>query len=288
MGREDVEHDDVKIAENWWSGTSGSAGAAGQAKPVSPPESSDWDTLRQKFVSSHDPEPAVKRAHSSRLVRVLVLCLAVGVILLGGLALLLFGTPSVVPTQIQESLDGMFTDAPSGSTPSADAPKQIPQNRKMRRAGKSGPAKRPVAVSDPGVEEEGPFTIEVIDRNRRTVMHAYQDPLQMDIEQPTIVPGSAPDVPSLVIEETLKPDGSLRTTTNVGASVVLSGVIGTDGKMRDLTVVRGPSEFVPAAMEAVRRWRFAVAQHHGFPAARAARVTVNMAIKADGQTSPLP
>ena len=278
-----MEQDDAKIAEKWWSGTSEPSGAAAEPPAA---ESADWEALRQKFATSHEAQPASKGAHSSRALRTFVLLVAILFALLVGGSLLVLSGGSHLPAQVRDTMGALFEEAPAQAVSAVEPSQEKARRPKAKINGRKVSNARESEVIVPSVvKEEPPFTIEVIDRNRRTVVHAYEDPLHIAVEDPSLVSTVAPDVPSLVIEEKIRPDGSFRTTTNVGASVVLTGIIGTDGKMRDLSVVRGPVEFVPAAMEAVRRWRFGVAQQEGLPTERPARVTVNMAIKSDGQPS---
>jgi TonB family protein len=61
----------------------------------------------------------------------------------------------------------------------------------------------------------------------------------------------------------------------IEGKVVLKGVIGTDGKMRDLRVVKGPDELRQAAIDAVMRWVYHPYTHDGALVEVATTVTVN-------------
>lgn len=284
-----MEQDDAKIAESWWSGTAGRGADEVVAPAAAAEDPTDWDSLRQKFVASHAAAPEQQGSRQRRVLRSLVLFLTVVVVLVVAASFLVVAGHPTMSAGIRDTIGALLDEAPS---PDVTAPQKepTPAPRKQSRARRG---RAPVAVPVPNAEgrieaavrEEPPFTIEVIDRNRRTVVHAYDNPLQVAVGARPLVTGTAPEVPSLVIEETIGPGGAISRSTNVGGSVVLSGIVATDGRMRDLQVVRGPAEFVPAAMEAIRRWRFTVLQENGVPVERPARVTVNMAIKADGAAS---
>ncbi len=61
----------------------------------------------------------------------------------------------------------------------------------------------------------------------------------------------------------------------VEGKVVLKGVIGTDGKMRNLQVTKGPHELRQAAIDAVTRWVYHPYTHNGELVEVATTVTVN-------------
>jgi hypothetical protein len=285
-----VEQDDAKIAEKWWSGTAGSqTGDAGAGADPKLESSTDWESLRQKFVLTHDSQTAGKRAHSTRGFRTLMFLFGILGVIVAGASLLVLAGDSVVPERVRDSLSALLDQPPVAVAPTEEQP-PAGVSRKKSRARRGNAQGDVFRESRPRVEatarEASPFIIEVIDGNRRTVVRAYDDPVLLAVDQPQPVTVTSPEVPTLVIEETIGAGGTVSTTTNVGASVVLSGIVTPDGHMRDLRVVRGPAEFVPAAMEAIRRWRFTVKRDDGVAVERPARVTVNLAIKADGAPSP--
>jgi protein TonB len=61
----------------------------------------------------------------------------------------------------------------------------------------------------------------------------------------------------------------------IEGKVVLKGVVGTDGKMRDLRVIRGRDELRQAAIDAVMRWVYHPYTHNGAPVEVETTVTVN-------------
>jgi TonB family protein len=61
----------------------------------------------------------------------------------------------------------------------------------------------------------------------------------------------------------------------IEGKVVLTGVVGTDGKMRDLRVIKGPDELRQAAIDTVMRWVYHPYTHNGALVEVATTVTVN-------------
>jgi len=66
---------------------------------------------------------------------------------------------------------------------------------------------------------------------------------------------------------------------NVQGSVVLQAVIGTDGVIENVRVLRGPAILANAAQQAVREWRFKPMYQNGRAVESKADITVNFTIK---------
>ena len=64
----------------------------------------------------------------------------------------------------------------------------------------------------------------------------------------------------------------------IEGKVVLSGVVGTDGKMRNLQVIKGPQELRQAATDAVMRWVYHPYMHNGELVEVTTTVTVNFTL----------
>jgi TonB family protein len=64
----------------------------------------------------------------------------------------------------------------------------------------------------------------------------------------------------------------------IEGKVVLKGVVGTDGKMRDLQVIKGPNELRQAAIDQVMRWVYHPYTHNGAFVEVATTVTVIFAM----------
>jgi TonB family protein len=65
---------------------------------------------------------------------------------------------------------------------------------------------------------------------------------------------------------------------HVQGTVTLTAVVGVDGTVRNLTVLSGDSALAPAALDAVRQWRFKPYQVNGHATEFATRITVNFVL----------
>jgi TonB family protein len=109
---------------------------------------------------------------------------------------------------------------------------------------------------------------------------------------PPAVPGSArPKLPSRIrvsrrVSESLlikkiEPDYPESARQNrVEGSVVLGGVIDKNGDVEQLSVVSGPPLLVPAALEAVRQWKYKPYLLQGEPLAMQTQITVDFQLSA--------
>ena len=61
----------------------------------------------------------------------------------------------------------------------------------------------------------------------------------------------------------------------IEGKVVLKGVIGTDGKVRDVQAVKGPEQLRQAAIDAVMRWAYHPYMHNGKPVETPTTIRVN-------------
>jgi protein TonB len=62
--------------------------------------------------------------------------------------------------------------------------------------------------------------------------------------------------------------------------VVLEAIIGTDGAVRDVRVLRGVSPLLdPSALEAVKRWRYRAASIDGRPVAVYLQVVLTFSLR---------
>lgn len=69
--------------------------------------------------------------------------------------------------------------------------------------------------------------------------------------------------------------------TKVEGSVELQALVGTDGAIRELRVLRGPAVLGSAAREAVLQWKFKPYTQNGVPVETYAKVTVNFTIRVE-------
>ncbi len=65
-------------------------------------------------------------------------------------------------------------------------------------------------------------------------------------------------------------------------TVRLRAVVGKDGAVKELNVLAGPAELAPAALEAVKQWRYSVTQLNGQPVEVETEVSVRFSLSATG------
>jgi protein TonB len=97
----------------------------------------------------------------------------------------------------------------------------------------------------------------------------------------TAISATAPGVTPPVAIETISPVYSeLARRAHVEGIVVLEAIIGADGAVRDVRVLRGASPLLdPGALEAVRRWRYRPARVGGRPVAVYLNVVVTFSLR---------
>jgi len=91
-----------------------------------------------------------------------------------------------------------------------------------------------------------------------------------------VVPASATHLPQTEIHATYP---VLAQHMNVQGSVVLEALIGTDGMIENVRVLRGPAILSSAAQQAVREWKFKPIYQHGQAVESKATITVNFTIR---------
>jgi TonB family protein len=70
----------------------------------------------------------------------------------------------------------------------------------------------------------------------------------------------------------------LAREAQVEGTVVLEGVVGTDGTLHNLRVVRGDPRLVQAAMDAARQWRYKPSRLHGQPVESETQIIINFSL----------
>ena len=91
-----------------------------------------------------------------------------------------------------------------------------------------------------------------------------------------VVPAAAMHLPQTEIHATYP---VLAQHMNVQGSVVLEALIGTDGMIENVRVLRGPAILSSAAQQAVREWKFKPIYQHGQAVESKATITVNFTIR---------
>jgi len=95
------------------------------------------------------------------------------------------------------------------------------------------------------------------------------------------ISATAPGVtPPVAIETASPPYSELARRAHVEGIVVLEAIIGPDGAVRDVRVLRSASPLLdPGALEAVRRWRYRPARVDGRPVAVFLNVVVTFSLR---------
>jgi protein TonB len=103
----------------------------------------------------------------------------------------------------------------------------------------------------------------------------------LDCEGCNAISASAPGVTPPVAIETISPVyPELARRMHVEGVVVLEAIIGVDGSVRDARVLRGAHPLLdPAALEAVRRWRYHAATIGVRPVAVYLQVVITFSLK---------
>jgi protein TonB len=70
----------------------------------------------------------------------------------------------------------------------------------------------------------------------------------------------------------------LAVTARISGVVELEAIIGTDGRIREITVLGGHPMLVPAALEAVRQWAYRPTLLNGEPVEVITRITVRFVL----------
>jgi protein TonB len=86
--------------------------------------------------------------------------------------------------------------------------------------------------------------------------------------------------PPVAIETIAPPYPELARRAHMEGVVVLEAIIGVDGSVRDVRVLRGASPLLdPAALEAVRRWRYRAASVGTRPVAVYLQVVITFSLR---------
>jgi protein TonB len=248
------------------------------------------------------PAPARKGSQPRKLMLALVLLLVALVAILIKDRQFWFGSEEAV----------IESDLPVAQPTPATATQSAPAGTNAAPAATSAPAhatKNPVATaktsSQPAVPEPPavtatrtvlpPLDVEVIagdnhhtvrPRSNVTKVQVAKVP-GIQLEAPAasvtskaatheVVPASATHLPQTEIHATYP---VLAQHMNVQGSVVLEALIGTDGMIENVRVLRGPAILSSAAQQAVREWKFKPIYQHGQAVESKATITVNFTIR---------
>jgi protein TonB len=185
-------------------------------------------------------------------------------------------TPEWVPNHV----------APAATAPVAQSTPARKQIATAKVSAKPAAAEEPtVAIKRTAVP---PLEIEVVGGDSRNTFHLSSSSanvvLPSDSGYEAAAEAPAERVQMAVAKVPAGPQTSetyplLGRQMKVQGSVLLQALIGADGIIRDLRVLRGPAILASAAREAARRWQFKPYLQNGKAVETQANITVNFTIK---------
>ena len=245
--------------------------------------------------------PARKGSQPRKLMLALVLLLVALVAILIKDRQFWFGSEEAV----------IESDLPAAQPTPATAAQSAPVTN-AAPAATSAPAhaaKNPVATAKTSSQPAGPETpavtatrtvlppldVEVIAGDNHHTVRPRSNVTKVQVAK---VPGIQPEAPAASITSkaathevvtaaaTHLPQTEIHATypvlaqhMNVQGSVVLEALIGTDGMIENVRVLRGPAILSSAAQQAVREWKFKPIYQHGQAVESKATITVNFTIR---------
>jgi len=185
--------------------------------------------------------------------------------------------------------------APAGTNPATSAAAHASKNPVATARNSS----QPVAPETPAVTATRtvlpPLDVEVIAGDNHHTVRPRSNVTKVQVAK---VPGIQPEAPAASITSkaathevvpaaaTHLPQTEIHATypvlaqhMNVQGSVVLEALIGSDGMIENVRVLRGPAILSSAAQQAVREWKFKPIYQHGQAVESKATITVNFTIR---------
>jgi len=247
------------------------------------------------------PAPARKGSQPRKLMIALVLLLVALVAILIKDRQFWFGSEeAVIESDLPAAQPTPATAAqPAPATSAAPAASSAPAHATKNPVATAKTSSQPVAPEAPAVTATRtvlpPLDVEVIagdnhhtvrPRSNVTKVQVAKVP-GIQLEAPAasitskaatheVVPASATHLPQTEIHATYP---VLAQHMNVQGSVVLEALIGTDGMIENVRVLRGPAILSSAAQQAVREWKFKPIYQHGQAVESKATITVNFTIR---------
>ena len=247
------------------------------------------------------PAPARKGSQPRKLMLALVLLLVALVAILIKDRQFWFGSEeAVIESDLPAAQPTPTTAAqPAPATKAAPAATSAPAHATKNPVATAKTSSQPVAPETPAVTATRtvlpPLDVEVIagdnhhtvrPRSNVTKVQVAKVP-GIQLEAPAasitskaatheVVPAAATHLPQTEIHATYP---VLAQHMNVQGSVVLEALIGTDGMIENVRVLRGPAILSSAAQQAVREWKFKPIYQHGQAVESKATITVNFTIR---------
>jgi TonB family protein len=230
------------------------------------------------------------------------LMLALVVLLVALVAILIkdrqfwFGSEESV---IESDLPATTATAPAATNAAPAATTSAPAHASNKPVATAKTSSQPVAPETPAVTATRtvlpPLDVEVVAGDNHHTVRPRSNVTKVQVAK---VPSIQPEAPAATITSkaathevvpaaaTHLPQTEIHATypvlaqhMNVQGSVVLEALIGTDGMIENVRVLRGPAILSSAAQQAVREWKFKPIYQHGQAVESKATITVNFTIR---------
>jgi TonB family protein len=253
----------------------------------------DWTQMRARLsVARNDSRKHETGAHSGRLI--------IGSIVFVIVALTIVGIASRERNRLYGWWTNLSRFAQEYTSPES-ARGQVSRKTAEKRNSKEHSAKKSVtqkpalpldAPSRSAAHQQmSPFA-EVIDTTNRHYLVRYRPSPVVPLPGEQLPPdaasaaGGAPTQAAPLPQNTGGFDSPGQVTSvNLRAYapgsagvVVLQGLVGEDGRVKDMQIVSGPPELAAPAAEAARRWRYVPEYYNGRPRERLVQITVDFTV----------
>jgi TonB family protein len=253
----------------------------------------DWTQMRARLsVAKNDSRKHETGAHSGRLI--------IGCIVFVVVALTLVG----IASRGRNRLYGWWNDlarvaqeytSPESAREQVSKKTAEKRNSKEHSAKKTATQKPALPLDEPSRSaappQMSPFA-EVIDTTNRHYLVRYRPSPVVPLPGEQLPPdgvkaagGTSTQATPLPRNATSFDSAGHVTTVNLRAYapgsagvVVLQGLVGEDGRVKDMQIVSGPPELAAPAAEAARRWRYVPEYYNGRPRERLVQITVDFTV----------
>ncbi len=240
----------------------------------------EWSSLR-KLTAQGSEQAAAEARHRKTTVFALLLILIIFVL---GFYSIQQGYMEFLFAEVRLAAADMGVGSDDAVAMPAEESKPEPEARKTRRRGRENPKGTVAAAGTasqpepPKAERRPPFNVEVVDRDRSISPPLTNREVTLSMERGKPVTMTPAQPPEGIQISASRPPEVLPADGNVQRSVVLRAAIGRDGSIRVLRLVSGPAELAPAAIEAVKQWRYKPTIRNGQPIESETNITVNFSI----------
>jgi protein TonB len=116
---------------------------------------------------------------------------------------------------------------------------------------------------------------------RKTTDQQQHQSTPSELDAP--IPITPQEAESLLVSKVAPQYPNLARQARIQGTVTLDAIIGKDGGVRSLNVASGHPMLVPAAMAAVRQWRYKPYDSDGLPSDVKTQITVNFVLSSGSQ-----